>query len=478
MISRETVPELTGRYAFETTHIAPDAKSVRFYSRAISRTLDGQAFAEWPNSTAVRVGGREFVFPRAVRPFTNQIDLEAGIYNAPEDYVSDIPLMERVGEETIYKKTLLRSIPGKVVFEDPRISTLILGPGQDPVILLSFTEYLPKEGKIRNRAVELELGEDGIFLPPKVDENGRPIGIINLSPEGLDAKNGTLYVDDEGQVVLRTRMRGFDLCPNYAEQVWVFKDWKEFLAYQKEWKGWHTDLTEGSKHEDGAIKPNPRRVRPVRAHIAATEASFPEFYPQDQLAIRTPGAKRKNIHESPHFRGFGPGTRPVRIAREGDQLYFSDGKFATQHFAGRIPSELLDTFVVPDGEVRTLTFDHQLRVLHKQVESMKLPRRVYSATLKLWNAGADRIELLYSDAIQPVTPSSRGGGIPDLEHVYPEGWVDVPAESPDAPARLALYAGVADASTERILIDLLALLAEMSGDSPRKKTGQVAPPLV
>ena len=53
----------------------------------------------------------------------------------------------------------------------------------------------------------------------------------------------------------------------------------------------------------------------MRPCIAATEASFPEFYSEHQLAQREIGHERKNIHESPHVRGFGPGTRPMRVER-------------------------------------------------------------------------------------------------------------------------------------------------------------------
>jgi hypothetical protein len=462
ILSRVTVPELTGGYPFEQIAISMDGQKATFGGGR-----------EWPNSTAVRVDGRELIFPRAVRPYTNKIDLEAKVFNAPEHYVSDVPLMERIGERTVHLKTLLVSNPEKIVFEDPRISTIRLDPRADPITLLSFTEYQPKEGIIQNRAVILERDpSDGTFKVPEVDAIGRPKQLINFSPAGLDAKNGVLYQNDAGEIVLRSRMRGFDLCPSYAEQVWVFANWSDFLAYQKDWKGWHEDLSEGF-HNAGRVEPRADRVRPLRANVVATEASFPELYDEQRLAAK----KTQAPGESPHYRGFGPGTRPVRLEREGDKLYFSDGPSSPKHYAGTIPLRQRDRFVLGDGEVKTLTFDHQLRVLELDVDGLTIPRRVYTGSFKLWNADADRIELIYADALQPVTPHSRGGGIADLEHVYPEGWVEVPGKSKDDPARVALYCGVADASTERTELDLVTLLLEMSEGSKRWATGQVGPPL-
>src|SRR3546814_11749661 len=58
--------------------------------------------------------------------------------------------------------------------------------------------------------------------------------MVNFSPAGIDAKNGTIYQNDRGEVVLRSRMRGMSLCPNYGEQVWVFENRSEERRVGKE----------------------------------------------------------------------------------------------------------------------------------------------------------------------------------------------------------------------------------------------------
>ena len=578
--------------------------------------MGGKRIAEFPNSTAFDLAGRAFVIPRAVPPYENTINPKAGIFNSPSGYISHLPMLEEHADGTYaFHGWMLESIPGELVFEDPRISTLYREEGE-PYILLSFTEVLPKEGQIRNRAVILEVGPDGVPRMPEpgaeqleaaavlalqqlstahpgeelgevleklasallgaeaaadlrerspalgwklgdlalgkraaqlstlalamprgspVEDRAQllleaspecPTALvealaaalgkirlperINYSPSGIDAKNGTLDENEAGEIVLRTRMRGFPLCPGYAEQVWVFKDWDHFVEYQRGWNGWEQALEEGHRN-GGPIDQVPGQVRPLRAKIIATEETFPEFYPRELLSRGEPaeeGGPEK------HFRGFGPGTRPVRFERQGNDLYFSGGRHDQLSWAGEIPENLRRGFPIPAGEVRRLPFDHQLRALDVPVyrtlrsqlgmavelQGAAVPRRMYPGCAKLLSASGDAIELLYCDLVQPLNASARGGGIADLEHVYPEGWRvkqgaadgTPPMSRPGEEQRYALsrakgratllvYQGEADASTGILEFDPIQLLGEMGAESPRRLGSpgeqQVGPPL-
>ena len=315
----------------------------------------------------------------------------------------------------------------------------------------------------------LQPSADGSFEVPRVEANSnRPQNLINLSPPGTDAKNGLVYQNDAGEIVLKTRINGLsDISPGtYGEQVFVFKSWGEFTEYQAHWGNWRELLAAGSKGE--ALPPAADgRAQPIRAHVSATEASFPEGYNEAQLKQRSTTDAAGVTHTS-GYRGFGPGARPIRLEREGNQLFASEGRNAPRTRVGEIPAAQLKTFPIPDGQTKLLTADHQLRTLEIDVDGQTVPKRVYSMAFRLWNAEGDRPELIYSDAAQPVSADARGGGILDLQHVYPVGWA-FGEKGADGSSSVAVWAGAADANTKRYAFDIAKLLGEMSSDSPRRQ---------
>lgn len=468
--------DLYGDFDFGSVEVKKSGNKITVApSESAGYVFGGERYVELPNSTALTTTDpqtgkqRELVLTRGVRPYENSIDISTGTFNAPKGYVSDVLLFERVNGKLEYQSTLLRSDPeSSFLFEDPRISTLYLADGSTR-ILLSGTDYSPHvpgstDPDVMNRGVWLELDARGLPKEVALDAKTKRPAFIDLSPapqrEGdgyrfVDAKNGTLAMNEQGEIVLRSRMR---LPPDhkYGEQVLKFPNLEALLSY------------------DFSRAPNEMKT-------VATEATFKELYPAE-LSPVTPK------------RGFGPGTTPVRIERRGDSLFVSDGKFAPQKFAGKVPPDLSDSmpiigsragkavppedtsqsYPIADGAVVYLSFDHELRVLEDRRDDVVAPKRVYSSTLKLWNPELDRIELIYGDAVQPLMPHQRGGsGILDLHHTYPMGRVLV--EEGDRTV-VRVYAGAADAHTESYDFDLAALLAEMAEGSERRASGQVYRP--
>jgi hypothetical protein len=443
--------DLFGDFDFGVVEVKKSgSKIVVAPSENAGYVFGGERYVELPNSTALTTTDpqtgkqRELVLTRGVRPYENSIDLSTGTFNAPKGYVSDVLLFERVNGRLEYQRTLLRSDPeSSFLFEDPRISTLHFADGTSR-ILLSGTDYSPHvpgstDPDVMNRGMWLTLDARG--LPEVID---RP-KFIDLSPapqknaDGgysfVDAKNGTLAMNENGEIVLRSRMR---LPPDhkYGEQVLKFPNLEALYAY---------DFSRATQD----------------AKTVATEQTFRELYPAELLPVNPK-------------RGFGPGTTPVRIERRGDSLFVSEGKHAPQLFAGKVPPDLSDRLPIKDGAVVYLSFDHELRVLEDRRGDILAPKRVYSSTLKLWNPQLDRIDLVYGDAVQPLLPHQRGGsGIVDLHHTYPMGRVLV---TDGERTVVRVYAGAADAHTESYDFDLAALLAEMAEGSDRRRNGQVYRP--
>ena len=119
--------------------------------------------------------------------------------------------------------------------------------------------------------------------------------------------------------------------------------------------------------------------------------------------------------------------------------------------------------------MRLLTADHPLRTLNVTDDGQTFPKRVYTMSFRLWDAAGDTPLRAYADAVQPLTAETRGGGILDLHHVYPVGWVPADGATPDAPKRVAVWAGSADAHSPRYQRDLVKLLGEMAPSSPRSQ---------
>jgi hypothetical protein len=196
----------------------------------------------------------------------------------------------------------------------------------------------------------------------------------------------------------------------------------------------------------------PRQTDPLSAKLVMTERSLADFY-DESLAV-----KDKPI-------GFGPGTRPLRLERRGDQLLVSDGPGAKQYAAGRIE----DDSVLRDGEVVHLSFDHKLRYLFEPESGAQ--KRVYSGSITLWEKDLETVRLLYDDVVQPVRPHQVGlSGILDLHHAAYHMGVMLLPQGDGCTVRVT--AGEADAHTVSYDWDLAKLLAELASQE-RRASGQV-----
>jgi hypothetical protein len=469
--------------AFHPAIVEPGSTptSLRLSPRAdAGYVFGGERYVELPNSTSVtttdpKTGcAREFVLTRGVRPYTNEIDEAAHVFNAPKGYVSDVLLFERTEAGLAFRDTLLRSAPEKsFLFEDPRVSAFIDEDGRRRV-LLSGTDYAPhapgsSSPDVMNRYVELSLDERGAPLPVELDPETRRPAFRDLSPpprrtsDGfsfLDAKNAVVAMNEDGQLVVRTRFRpspndpafsGSAVKPwGYGEQVFVFSSFADMQAY--DWSHALEDLL-GAASED--------RVRPLAAKIVAVDDTLKELYPKELLA------KGKG-------KGFGPGAPPVRVRRVGDEIFLSEGKGAREMKIGVVPRELRDRFPIADGGVSHLTFDHEVRYCVDRRASSQgdvdAVKRVYSASIKLWDRSLTKIEKIYADAVQPLDAHQRSGsGILDLHHTYPMGRVIAGDERPV----VRVSSGECDAHTASYDFDVMALLVEMADGGARERSGQV-----
>jgi hypothetical protein len=331
-----------------------------------------------------------------------------------------------------------------------------------------------------NRFVELTLDERGEpEVVPNDPTTGRPrFHDLSPPPRALEdgswsivtAKNGVIAENELGQIVVRTRMiPDFARSPEYAavadrvapwkyaEQVFVFDRLEDFRSY--DWRFALDDLFVGELAERSTA--GGERVRPVQAKIVARDDSFREFYRPSSIDPAGP-------------RGFGPGTRPVRIERREDRLFASDGKGGSERCFGVVPEADLASFPLAEGAVAYLTFDHELRSLRDVRDGVVIPKRVYTASARLWDPTLTRIQLVYGHLLQPRTAHERGRtGVLDLHHVYPMGLTI--SERRGRPV-VRVYCGAADAHTTSYDVDLMQLLLEMSAGSRRRALGQVYSP--
>jgi hypothetical protein len=396
----------------------------------------GVPYVEFPNSTALSTTNsagkiREFILTRGVKPYITKIN-EANGAIQPRGYVSDVLLFERVAGNTIFRSRILASVEGKnFFFEDPRIS-VIYKDGR-AVYFLSGTDYSPHvEGSLNldvmNRYVELKVNDDGLPLDIAVNpESGKP-DFRNMSPEPIrtsegytyvDAKNGTIAVNELGQIVVRTRLRpDFDSSYikslagsqkwKYAEQIFVFSDWSHFQSYN--WNDSLIDLF----HKRGQF-PTSSAEAPLEAKTILRDGDLKEKLHSDSSDVAINAKKGK---------GFGPGTRPLRVRREGDKILISEAPGAPEFLAGTIPADRIDHFIVKDSDVIYITFDHEIRFLKQKSHGFSFSRRHYSASIKFFDSTLEHMIGYHADVIQPVTDLERGqdSGILDLQHVYPMGW--------------------------------------------------------
>ncbi len=430
-----------------------------------SRRLGGTDYLEFTNSTAMstvdpRTGqSQELLLARGIRPYKNRV-VPSGS-QSPEKYVSDVLLFRRgMDGEFKYVRTLLRSNPAKhFLFEDPRVSILSTADG-NLAYFLSGTDYSPHvEGTtnpdVMNRYVPIKLDTTG--LPeaiPTDSTTGKP-AFLDLSPAPvrhgsatsfIDAKNATIYQNEQGQIVVRTRLRPDFADPwvaerargekwKYAEQVFVFRDLAHLQSY--DWKNCIDDLF---------AAPNaaaPSHAQPLSARTVLKDADLTEHF-RDAHLVTEKG------------KGLGPGTIPVRLRRQGNHLYLSETKGAEELDLGKIPTGA--SIPIPEGEARYVTFDHEIRYF----QDRGFLKRHYTASIKLWNAALTHIEIYKADAIQPIEGYERGenSGIVDLHHVYPMGRI-IGRNASGKPV-VKVFAGVSDAHTAQYDFDMMNLLTEMA----------------
>ena len=467
---------LRGRY--KPTLTAEDGTHASFGARGKPLVLDGTSYIEFPNSTSLattdpRTGARrEFLITRGIRAgYQNRITLASG-EQEPKGYTSDLLLWETSDPAAPprYVRRLLTSRPeNDFLFEDPRVSVLYT-KGR-PRFLLSGTDYSPhrpgsSDKDVMNRYVELGLDATGAPRAVKVDRRGFP-RFRDLSPppgkSAVDAKNAVVSHNELGQIVVRTRMRPDFKAADvkqlaggkswaYGEQVFVFQDEAALRAY--DWSHALEDLFQPGTAAG--------RVRPVSARVLVTDAQLHEA--QDDPRVLA--AKGK---------GMGPGTQPVRVRRQGDELWVSEAHGAPEHRAGVIPRRQRAGYPLADGEVKYVAFDHEIRWFGDHRDDATFTKRHYSMSVKLFDASLTRIDGYYADVVQPTRRYERGGGsgILDLHHVYPMGRT-LGARGGKTVVRVT--GGASDAHTPLYEFDLVKLLGEMGAGSPRRASGQVYVP--
>ena len=461
--------------AGETLRLIPAA-----LGKGGGRICDGVEYLEFPNSTILQSVDsttgkpRSFLLARGVRRYTTDIELATGTIS-PQGYISDVLVFEIVDGKTVYRSRLLKSVAeSKFFFEDPRISTLHFPDGSRRTFL-SGTDYSPHvpgatNPDVMNRYVELKLDAHGLPLPiateagiPKFS-NLSPFPKVRAGANGIlaiDAKNATIAFNEEGQIVVRTRLRpDFKSAEiqamagsshwNYGEQVFVFKDFEDFSKY--DWNHCLEDLFAKAPIQED-------RVRPLSSKVILRDSQIKELYKDARVL---PGKGK----------GMGPGTPPVRVVRRGNQLFVSDGKNAAEVAAGKVPKG----FPLKDGEVTYLTFDHEIRYFKDTRKTGEFVKRHYSLSVKQFDPSLTKIKAYFADALQPRELHELGynSGIADLQHVYAMGREVI--VGPDGVARVRVSLGVSDAHTEMVEVDILSLLMELAPGSTRWKTGQVYRP--
>ncbi len=453
-------------------------KTINSTGKAV--VYDGVKYIEFPNSTAMSTvdpvtgNQREFILTRGVKPYVEKMNSETGSIS-PQGYVSDVLLFERVSGQYVFRHRILASKEdAKFFFEDPRIS--VIHDAGKTHYFLSGTDYSSHrpdstDPDVMNRYVELKIDGRGLPVAVEVDpQTGKP-AFSNMSPAPkrtddvwafVDAKNGTIAQNEAGEIVIRTRMRpdfgnpivkamAGDKHWQYAEQVFVFKNWQAFKDYN--WNDALVDLF-GKR----GLLPTESTEGPSLSKIIILDTDLTE-----NLTSSDPNLKvevRSAEHPDAKGKGLGPGTRPVRIQRKGNQLFTSDGPGAPEHFAGDIPENRLNDFPIVDGGVTYLTFDHEIRYVKQKVNGQTLMRRHYSASLKFFDSTLTNIIFYRPDAIQPKTKHELGfnSGITDLLHVYPMGFAIAKSGNSSV---VRVYAGASDAHTTIYDFNILRLMLEM-----------------
>jgi hypothetical protein len=175
-------------------------------------------------------------------------------------------------------------------------------------------------------------------------------------------------------------------------------------------------------------------------------------------------------------KGLGPGTTPVRVSRVGDEIYVSEDRHDEPRHVGTIPKGARADFPLADGEVKYVTFDHEIRFFADHRGDSSFQKRHYSMSVKLFDATLTKVEAYYADVVQPRRMYERGktSGIVDLQHVYPMGRTLGTSKAGRPTVRV--YGGASDAHTPLYEFDMMKLLVEMKAGGERRETGQVYVP--
>lgn len=462
---------LTGTYT--PKFLGLDGNVARYKPGSKGSLHEGTRYVEFPNSTALTTKNlntgamREFILTRGVKPYEARIDVTNGSIS-PAGYVSDVLLFERTPSGYVFRHRVLASAEAKnFYFEDPRVSLLYVNGVAH--YYLSGTDYSPhvagsKDPDVMNRFVELKIDQNGLPQKVEVDSNTGKPEFMDMSPaprliEGkmlfIDAKNATIAQNDLGQIVIRTRLRPDFKHPyverlakgdrwDYAEQVFTFENWAHFRSY--DWNDALVDLF-GQR----GTEPTSSARAPLVAKTIIREADLKEHLKSTDPSVRIASEKPK---------GLGPGTRPIRLERRGDELFASDAPGAPQTSLGKIPAALASKYPVKDGDTVYVTFDHEIRYIYQKVGNANLRRRHYSASIKIFDPTLTNMIGYLPDVIQTKTAEERGlnSGILDLQHVYPMGYTITKGAKGKTVVRV--YAGASDAHTTIYDFNMIRLLAE------------------
>ena len=83
---------LRGTFFPPHVEISADGQQLTVAPTQNALVFEGQPYVELTNSSALNWRGQELIVPRAVRPYENHLDLTAGKFNGPTNYVSDVLL--------------------------------------------------------------------------------------------------------------------------------------------------------------------------------------------------------------------------------------------------------------------------------------------------------------------------------------------------------------------------------------------------
>ncbi len=480
----------------------------------------------------------EFMITRAIREYVNHVKTDGT--QSPEGYISDLvkrkkdPKTGRFGDPSVL---LYSTLEHKIAIEDGRLFSVFHDDGTASH-LLGVTDYsfhVPVARKqswfarwmakwiaagkpmedlsVVNRFMEIkyEKGDLSVANFKEEKHTGRmKPRYVSMSPEPevlangdilfTDGKNGHITRNAFGQYVLRMRLRldsknshlqrifhGKPIA-HYGEQYMIFDTFEDTLAY----------MSSGMKYAFRDIYGTPAKVKPSRP------------LPREAGVLMEDTDLLPTLHDPrviPGKVGFGPSTPPVQFFRQGEHLYTSEGLGITQKELdsgieltpavlaerdiqdhGVIDPSEREHFALTDGQISYFGFDHEI-AYYKDIPGYKgtetsaevaaaegMTRRFYGLTVKRLNNRLNKIEEVYSYAIQPKEDYERGfnSGILELDHAaYIMGKIIRRDES--GKWVISLIGGVSDAHTAQYDVNPMKLMYEFGAKSARRESGQIYP---